>query len=120
MTKLTTEEPENDEGLILSAIENMAFFLFSVLSDCYPEIATSELEDVFNEEFKTDVVAFVKNYRNNIGNRVSISGKQLAQTYSNHRFFEKLSKALEECKKSRSAGTIENKGRPVITDLPMR
>lgn len=120
MTKLTTEEPESDESVILSAIENMAFFLFSVLSGCYPEIATSELEDVFNEEFKSDVVAFIKNYRKNAGNRIAMSGKDLAQVYSNQRFFAKLSRALEQCKKDKPSEAIENKGRSVLADLPVR
>lgn len=103
MSKLATEEQENDENVISSAIENMAFFLFSILSDCYPEIATSELESIFNEEFRIDIVAFIKNYRKSAGNRIAMSGQDFAQIYSNQRFYEKLSRALDQCKKDKTA-----------------
>ncbi|EHP7645616.1 hypothetical protein AADG43_001600 [Escherichia coli] len=102
MNEWTTKETESNDGVITSATDHMAFYLFSVLSDCYPEIATSEFEDFFNEEFKVDIAAFIKNYRKNIGNRIAVSGKELAQVYSNQRFYEKLSRALEQCKKEKA------------------
>lgn len=108
MNNMATEEPENDEDVISSAIENMAFFLFSILSDCYPEIATSEFEDVFNKEFRIDILSFIKNYRKSAGNRMAMSGKDLAQIYSNQRFYEKLSRALDQCKKDKTALTAMN------------
>lgn len=105
MNELTVEGTENNDGVIASATDHMAFYLFSVLSDCYPEIATSEFENVFNEEFKIDISAFIKNYRKGIGNRIAVSGKELAQVYSSQRFYEKLSRALEQCKKDNAAFT---------------
>jgi len=102
MNKWTTKETESNDEVIALATEHMAFFLFSVLSDCYPEIATSEFEDFFNDEFKIDIAVFIKNYRKNIGNRIAVSGKELAQVYSNQRFYEKLSRALERCEKEKA------------------
>lgn len=98
---------DNDE-VIAAATDHMAFFLFSILSDCYPEISTSEFENIFNDEFKVDIETFIKNYRRNIGNRMTMSGKELAQIYSNQRFYEKLSRALEQCKKDKTAFTAVN------------
>ncbi|EBQ9456103.1 hypothetical protein DLR37_22650 [Salmonella enterica subsp. enterica serovar Newport] len=110
MNKLIMEVTERNDKAIESATEHMAFFLFSVLSDCYPEIATAEFENVFNDEFKIDIADFIRNYRKNIGKRIAVSGKELAQVYSNQRFYEKLSRALEQCKKEKSVitGIYEN------------
>lgn len=102
MNELTVEDTESNDEVIASATDHMAFYLFSVLSDCYPEIATSEFEAFFNEEFKIDIAAFIKNYRKSIGDRIAVSGKELAQVYSNQRFYEKLSRALEQCKKEKA------------------
>ncbi|WP_437616186.1 hypothetical protein [Erwinia sp. V71] len=120
MNELTMDDIESNDEVIAAATDHMAFFLFSILSNCYPEIATSEFENIFNDEFKVDIESFIKNYRRNIGNRMALSGKELAQIYSNQRFYEKLSRALEQCKKDKLSEAIENKGRPVLTDLPMR
>ncbi|GKW20726.1 hypothetical protein PEC302107_24550 [Pectobacterium araliae] len=113
MIKKTTKETENDDEVIASATDHMAFFLFSILSDCYPEIATSEFENIFNAEFKIDIEIFIKSFRKNIGNRMAMSGKELAQIYSNQRFYEKLSRALEQCKKEKAAFTTMNQVKAV-------
>ncbi|MEB0949522.1 hypothetical protein [Citrobacter sedlakii] len=102
MDKLIMEGTESNDEVIASATDHMAFFLFSILSDCYPEIATSEFENIFNDEFKIDIETFIKSFQKNIGNRMAMSGKELAQIYSNQRFYEKLSRALEKCKKDKS------------------
>lgn len=108
MNEIKLEGIESNDEVIAAATDHMAFFLFSILSGCYPEIATSEFENIFNDEFKFDVENFIKNYRKNIGNRMTISGKDLAQAYSNQRFYEKLSRALEQCKKDKGAFATRN------------
>lgn len=113
MNELTLEGIESNDEVIVAATDHMAFFLFSILSDCYPEIATSEFENIFNDEFKVDIETFIKNYRKRIGNRMAMSGKELAQVYSNQRFYEKLSRALEQCKKDKAAFTTINQGKTV-------
>jgi len=120
MNELTLEGIESNDEVIATATDHMAFFLFSILSDCYPEIATSEFENIFNDEFKVDIENFIKNYRKNIGNRMAMSGEDLVQVYSNQWFYKKLSRALEQCKKDKLSEKIENKGRTVMADLPMR
>jgi len=105
MNEITLEVIESNDEVIAAATDHMAFFLFSILSDCYPEIATNEFENIFNDEFKVDIENFIKSYRKNIGNRMAMSGKEFAQIYSNQRFYEKLSRALEQCKKEKSAIT---------------
>ncbi len=95
MNELTVDGTQGHDEVIASVTDHMDFYLFSVLSDCYPEISTSEFESVFNEEFKIDIAVFIKNYRENVGRRIAVSGKELAQVYSNQRFYEKLSRALE-------------------------
>ena len=120
MNEIKLESIESNDEVIAAAIDHMAFFLFSILSDCYPEIATSEFKNIFNDEFKFDVENFIKNYRRNIGSRMTMSGKDIAQVYSNQRFFEKLSRALEKCKKDKLSEVIEKKGRFVLADLPMK
>ncbi|MBN1086250.1 hypothetical protein JNO12_17080 [Erwinia aphidicola] len=102
MNELTVDGTQTHDEVIASVTDHMAFYLFSVLSDCYPEIATSEFESVFNEHFKIDIAVFIKNYRKNVGRKIAVSGKELAQVYSNQRFYEKLSRALEQCKKRKS------------------
>lgn len=114
MNEQMMKETEDDEAVISTAIEHMAFFLFSILSDCYPEIATTEFENIFNEEFKTDVVTFIKNYRNNVIKGLSVPGKDLAQVYANQRFFEKLSRALDKCKKVKPAGSTVHGNNKII------
>ncbi|TWD45327.1 hypothetical protein [Pantoea sp. SJZ147] len=108
MNELTTDDIESNDEVIAAATDHMAFFLFSILSDCYPEIATSEFEKIFNDEFKVDIENFIKNYRKNIGSRMTMASKDIAQVYSNQRFFEKLSRALEQCKKDKGALTTRN------------
>ncbi|WP_312157395.1 hypothetical protein [Pantoea piersonii] len=108
MNELALEGIESNDEVITAATDHMAFFLFSILSDCYPEIATTEFENIFNDEFKADVENFIKSYRKKIGNRMVMSGKDLAQIYSNQRFYEKLSRALEQCKKDKAAFTTMN------------
>lgn len=102
MNEMTMDDLESNDEVIAAATDHMAFFLFSILSDCYPEIATSESESIFNSEFKIDIKNFIKNYRKNIENRGAMPGKELAQVYSNQRFYEKLSRALEKSKKDKS------------------
>ncbi|MGX9240892.1 hypothetical protein ACWXVW_06190 [Pantoea dispersa] len=108
MNELTLEGIESNDEVIAAATDHMAFFLFSILSDCYPEIATTEFENIFNDEFRIDIKNFIKSYRKNIGNRMAVSGKELTQIYSNQRFYEKLSRALEQCKKEKTAFTTMN------------
>jgi len=108
MNEIKLESMESNDEVIAAATDHMAFFLFSILSDCYPEIATSEFENIFNDEFKFDIENFIKNYRRNIGSRITMAGKDIAQVYSNQRFFEKLSRALEQCKKDKGALTTRN------------
>lgn len=105
MNEIKLEGRECNDEVIAAAIEHMAFFLFSVLSDCYPEITTAEFENIFNDEFKIDIADFIRNYRKNIEKRITVSGKEFAQVYSNQRFYEKLTRALEHCKKEKSAIT---------------
>ncbi|WP_289367370.1 hypothetical protein [Pantoea stewartii] len=111
MNELTLEGIESNDEVIAAATDHMAFFLFSILSDCYPEIATTEFENIFNDEFKIDIENFIKNYRKSIGEITVMSGKDLAQIYSNQRFYEKLSRALEQCKKDKTAFTAMNQGK---------
>ncbi|WP_116403917.1 hypothetical protein [Serratia marcescens] len=113
MNEFTLEDIESNDEVIEAATDHMAFFLFSILSDCYPEIATSEFENIFNAEFKIDIETFIKNYRKDIGNRMAMSGKELAQIYSNQRFYEKLSIALEQCKKEKAGFTTMNRVKAV-------
>lgn len=120
MNELTLEVIESNDEVIAAATDHIGFFLFSILSNCYPEIATSEFESIFNVDFKVDIENFIKNYRKNIGNRMAMSGKVLAQIYSNQRFYEKLSRALEQCKKGKLSEAIENEGRSVLSDLPIK
>ena len=108
MNELTLEVIESNDEVIAAATVHMAFFLFSIFSDCYPEIATTEFENIFNDEFKVDIENFIKSYRKNIGNKMTMSGKEIAQIYSNQRFYEKLSRALEQCKKDKGAFTTRN------------
>ncbi|KTS28542.1 hypothetical protein [Pantoea stewartii] len=120
MNELTLEGIESNDEVIAAATDHMAFFLFSILSDCYPEIATSEFENIFNEDFKVDIENFIKNYRKNIRNRMMMSSRDLAQIYSSQRFYEKLSRALQQCKKVKLSEGIENNVRSVLVDLPMK
>lgn len=108
MNEINLEGRESNDEVIAAATDHMAFFLFSILSGCYPEIATSEFENIFNDEFKFDIESFIKNYRKNVGNIMTMSGKDIAQIYSNQRFHEKLSRALEQCKKDKTALTAMN------------
>ncbi|EKS7113561.1 hypothetical protein POE72_004410 [Enterobacter ludwigii] len=63
MNELALEGIESNDEVITAATDHMAFFLFSILSDCYPEIATTEFENIFNDEFKADIENFIKSYR---------------------------------------------------------
>lgn len=79
------------EDVIMSTISNIASLLFIVLCDIYPELATTKLEDVFNEKFKIDVMAFIQDYRRSVheGNEFKITAQRIAQAYTQQRFFEK-------------------------------
>lgn len=50
---------------------------------------------------------------------MAMSGKELAQIYSNQRFYEKLSRAPEQRKEDKLSEAIQNKGRSGLADLPM-
>lgn len=103
MLEQRMEDNANNDEVIASAIESISFFLFSVLAECYPDIATSELESIFHDELKIDIISFVRKYRQEVinGNAFSFTGKHISQVYANQRFFEKLSIALERCKKDK-------------------
>lgn len=111
MTERITKDDPDVVSVIDAAIENISFFLFAILSDCYPELVNAEYEAMFKDEFRTDVIAFVKNYRQEVF--LSLSGKSAARAYASKRFFERLSIALENCKTAddRTKGK-EIKGRP--------
>lgn len=51
---------------------------------------------------------------------MTMSSRDLAQIYSSQRFYEKLSRALQQCKKVKLSEGIENNVRSVLVDLPMK
>lgn len=95
------------EDVIKSTISDIASSLFIVLCDCYPELATTELEDIFNETFKSDVMGFIQDYRRSVheGTEFRTTAQRIAQAYTQQRFFEKLSSAIERSKKIRKYRT---------------
>lgn len=108
---------DSDNEIIASAIESISFCLYTILADCFPEMATEECEIVFYEEFKTDIIAFVMDYRKNLNRRnaLSIDRNSVIRAYTEQRFFEKLSKALKKCKADKVVYGIEKKN---IKDRP--
>ncbi len=101
----------SDNEVISSAIENVSFFMYTILADCFPEMATAECERIFYEELKTDIIAFVVGYRQDLnrGNGLSIDQTIVIRAYTEQRFFEKLSKALERCKADKMVNGIKKK-----------
>ncbi|HIE9829655.1 TPA: hypothetical protein ACXRWW_004780 [Klebsiella variicola subsp. variicola] len=97
------KKDNESEDVIKSTISDMASSLFVVLCDCYPELATTELEDIFNETFKNDVMIFINNYRQSVTNGAEFKpiGKDIAQKYTQQRFFEKLAFAIERSNRIR-------------------
>lgn len=116
MIKKTTNETENDDEVIDSAIESISFFLFSVLSDCYPDLSTTDIECMFNEEFKIDVITFIKKFRNEMGNgkNFNATDNSLTQAYNNQRFFEKLTIALKNCQKDKFKKDVKYENKNMI------
>lgn len=108
---------DSDNEIIASAIESISFCLYTILADSFPEMATKECEIVFYEEFKTDIIAFVMDYRKNLNRRnaFSIDRSSVIRAYTEQRFFEKLSKALEKCKADKVVYGIEKQN---IKDRP--
>lgn len=108
---------DSDNEIISSAIESISFCLYTTLADCFPEMATAECENFFYEEFKIDIIAFVMDYRQNLNRRnaLSIDRNSVIRAYTEQRFFEKLSKALEKCKADNVVYGIE---KPNIKDRP--
>lgn len=101
----------SDNEVILSAIESVSLFLYTILADCFPEMATAECERIFYEELKTDIIAFVMDYRQSLNRRNALSIDQtiVIRAYTEQRFFEKLSKALEKCKADKVVKEIKKK-----------
>ncbi len=101
----------SDNEVISSAIESVSFFLYTILADCFPEMATAECERIFHEELKTDIIAFVMDYRQSLNSRNALSIDQtiVIRAYTEQRFFEKLSKALERCKADNVVNGIKKK-----------
>lgn len=97
------KKDNESEDVIKSTISDIASSLFVVLCDCYPELATTELEDIFNETFKNDVMVFIQDYRRSVheGIEFRTTAQRVAQAYTQQRFFEKLSSAIERSKKIR-------------------
>lgn len=92
-----SEKTNDPEVLIQFAIDDMVSLLFVVICNCYPELATTEFESVFNEEFKNHVIIFTNDYFKSINNgtELRIIKKGFAQACSNQLFFEKLALAIE-------------------------
>lgn len=90
------------EDVIKSTISDIASSLFIVLCDCYPELATTELEDIFNETFKSDVMVFIQDYRRSVheGIEFRTTAQRITQAYTQQLFFEKLSSTIERSKKT--------------------
>ncbi|MGE0971707.1 hypothetical protein ACQFN5_19540 [Klebsiella sp. WOUb02] len=76
-------------------------------------MATPECEGVFYEELKTDIIAFVMDYRQDLNRRngLSIDQRNVIRAFTEQRFFEKLSKALERCKADKMVNGIKKKNR---------
>ncbi|WP_035342936.1 hypothetical protein [Dickeya sp. DW 0440] len=109
---MTDKKTADDNNTVIeSAIEHISFFLFAILSDCYPEIATSEFETLFNEEIRIDINSFIKNYRQQVA---TLSGKSMAQAYASQRFFEKLSRALNQYQKDKPGEAVNYVNRSLV------
>ena len=95
------KKDHESEDVIKSTISDMASSLFIVLCDFYPELATTELEEIFNETFKSDVMVFIQDYRRSVheGAEFRTTVQRIAQAYTQQRFFEKFSSAIERSKK---------------------
>lgn len=94
------KKDHESEDVINSTISDIASSLFIVLCDCYPELATTDLEDIFNETFKSDVMVFIQDYRRSVheGTEFRTTAQRIAQAYTQERFFAKLSSAIERSK----------------------
>jgi len=92
-----SEKTNDPEVLIQFAIDDMVSLLFVVICNCYPELATTEFESVFHEEFKSHVIIFINNYFKNIdkGTDLRTIKKGFTQACSNQLFYEKLALAIE-------------------------
>ncbi|WP_241640783.1 hypothetical protein [Rosenbergiella epipactidis] len=97
------KKDHESEDVINSTISDIASSLFIVLCDYYPELATTELEEIFNETFKSDVMVFIQDYRRSVheGTEFRTTAQRITQAYTQQRFFEKLSSAIERSKKIR-------------------
>ena len=92
-----SEKINDPEVIIQFAIDDMVSLLFVVICNCYPELATTEFESVFHEEFKSHVIIFINAYFKSInkGTELKIIKKGFCQACSTQLFFEKLALAIE-------------------------
>lgn len=93
-----SEKLNDPEIIIQFAIDDMISSLFAVICNCYPELATTDFEIIFNEEFKSHVIIFINNYFKSInkGAELRIINKGVTQACSHQLFFEKLALAIEK------------------------
>mgnify|MGYP004712401087 CR=1 FL=1 len=85
------------EMAIQCTIDEMASSLFVIICNFYPDFSTSELEGIFNEQFKSQVLIFVNDYFNSVNKHTELrmTAKDITQVYTHKSFFEKLALVLE-------------------------